>query len=369
MRSDAKGPRIWLRRDERRSEWIIRDGKRQIRTGCSAGDRASAERRLADYLRDKHEAPRTLRSPDVIPVADVIAIYLADRAPRQARPAETAMRAQALLAWWGERKLSQVTAQACREYADSRSTPAAARRELEDLRAAINHHRAEKLCAEVVTVTLPPKSVPRERWLTRPEAARLLRAAWRNKRTRHVAKFILVALYTGTRAGAVCGAAFRQTPGRGWVDVEAGTFHRRSSGSVEGKKRRPPVALSYRILAHIRRWRACDPGARYVVEWRGRPVTRVTKAFDTAAVAAGLNAPLPAAGPGKPRRSRDREGAVTPHVLRHTAATWLMQAGVEPWQAAGLLGMSVETLLNVYGHHHPDRQKATADLLARGGKR
>jgi integrase len=45
---------------------------------------------------------------------------------------------------------------------------------------------------------------------------------------------------------------------------------------------------------------------------------------------------------------------VTHHVLRHTAATWLMQAGTDRWEAAGFLGMSVETLMGRYGHHHPD---------------
>jgi integrase len=43
------------------------------------------------------------------------------------------------------------------------------------------------------------------------------------------------------------------------------------------------------------------------------------------------------------------------NVLRHTAATWLMQSGTDPWEAAGFLGMSVEMLLERYGHHHPDR--------------
>jgi hypothetical protein len=40
-----------------------------------------------------------------------------------------------------------------------------ARRELEDLRAAINHHRREGLCSEVVSVVLPEKSAGRELWL------------------------------------------------------------------------------------------------------------------------------------------------------------------------------------------------------------
>jgi hypothetical protein len=32
----------------------------------------------------------------------------------------------------------------------------------------------------------------------------------------------------------------------------------------------------------------------------------------------------------------------------------LMQAGTDPWEAAGFLGMTVETLMSRYGHHHPD---------------
>jgi len=52
---------------------------------------------------------------------------------------------------------------------------------------------------------------------------------------------------------------------------------------------------------------------------------------------------------------------VTPHTLRHTAATWLMQAGVPLWEVAGFLSMSVETLQRVYGHHHPDYMRGAAE--------
>jgi integrase len=55
---------------------------------------------------------------------------------------------------------------------------------------------------------------------------------------------------------------------------------------------------------------------------------------------------------------------VTPHTLRHTCATWLMQRGVPKWEAAGFLGMSVETLEAVYGHHSPDYLKSAAEAFA-----
>ena len=58
---------------------------------------------------------------------------------------------------------------------------------------------------------------------------------------------------------------------------------------------------------------------------------------------------------------------VVRHSLRHTAATWLMQAGVDMWEAAGWLGMTVEQLEANYGHHHPDFQEEAA--VAFGGRR
>jgi integrase len=56
-------------------------------------------------------------------------------------------------------------------------------------------------------------------------------------------------------------------------------------------------------------------------------------------------------------------GRVTPHTLRHTAATWLMQRGVPIWQAAGYLGMSAEMIERTYGHHHPDYMRGAAQAI------
>lgn len=35
---------------------------------------------------------------------------------------------------------------------------------------------------------------------------------------------------------------------------------------------------------------------------------------------------------------------ITPHWMRHTAATWLVEADVSPWDAAWYLGMTSKTL-------------------------
>jgi integrase len=353
MSRRSKGPRLWLRnaqygRDGKLTHvavWIIKDGKHRESTGCGANDRRRAEASLANYIGRKHlaDAEAGVRPLAQIPVADVIALYGRDIAPKHSRPRETAQRIAALLGFFGDKVLSDVNGALCRAYVGHRGSIAAARRELEELR--VNHHRKEGLCSAIVEVVLPAAAPARERWLTRAEAAALLRAAWRyrevqkgkptGRRSRqHIAKFILLALYTGTRAGAVCGAALQPTVGRGWIDVARGVFYRRADGERETKKRKPAVPLPPELHDHLRRWKR--QGQRFAVEWYGEPVTSISKGFRAVVKDAGL-------GPD-----------VTPHVLRHTAATWLMQAGTDPWEAAGFLGMTVETLMGRYGHHHPD---------------
>jgi len=42
-----------------------------------------------------------------------------------------------------------------------------------------------------------------------------------------------------------------------------------------------------------------------------------------------------------------------------------MRSGTSPWEAAGFLGMSLEMLLERYGHHHPDHVSWTRKTFAK----
>lgn len=370
MPRQTKGPRLWLRKERinpktgkriSASAWIIIDGSRHIATGCAPDEVAEAERQLAEYNVTRYRPTRKERDIETISVADVLSIYADDKGPSQANQRTFMERMLRLNDWWGEKMLDAVNGATCRDYAKERGSAGGARRDLEDLRAAINHHAKEGLHRGVVRVSLPEKGEARDRWLSRQDAARLLWALWKfrehqrrhrgpdkgkvlpTKRypLRHIARFVLIGLYTGSRAATIATASPHQADGRGWVDLDRGIYYRRPIGKKSTNKRQPPVRLPHRLLAHMRRWERLGIAQDCFVEHNGKPVQSVTKGFAHGVKLAGI-------------------AHATPHTLRHTAATWQMQAGTEPWEAAGFLGMGLDMLIRVYGHHHPDHLKGAA---------
>jgi integrase len=345
--------------------WIIIDGNRHIATGCLKSQAREAEKRLAAYIAEKYSPARHARDLDRIDAADVLSIYLEDCGPRMTDQPKLERCIGRLNDYWGGKMLSQVTAAECRAYVKERGKTGGARADLETLRAAINHHAKENLHYGLVRVTLPPKGPPRDRWLTRSEAAKLIWACWRyrerqtvhrghrkgrliatDKRPlRHLARFILIGLYTGTRAGAIASASPYRRDGYSFIDIDQGIFYRLAIGRRATNKRQTPAPIPPRLLAHMRRWVRLGIVTSHFVEWHGSPVKSVKTAFKHAVKLAGL------------------WGKVTPHTLRHTAATWLMQRGVPIWQAAGYLGMSAEMIERTYGHHHPDYMRAAAEAI------
>jgi integrase len=273
-------------------------------------------------------------------VADVLAAYATDVAAHRKSAVNISYNIGNLLRWWGTKPASEITGRNCRAYAATKTAPAAAQ-DLKTLRAACNHWSKEYVqLVPAVVVWKPEEGRPREKWLTRSELARLLSAA---RRVPHLRRFILVAYYTGSRPGVVLRLQWDQ------IDLLRGVMARIRPGEAVGssKKRAPPVRLGRKIIAHLTRWRLRDmaqkPPVTFLCHYEGRPVEDPHGSWARVTKAAGL--------PG-----------VTRHTLRHTRATHLMQAGIDVWEAAGFLGMTVKTLETTYAKHHPSFQEKAANV-------
>jgi integrase len=360
--SVPKGIRLYLRpaRKDRAAVWIIRDGGREIGTGLSASEIEQANQKLAEYINDSHKPERhNGEAPTRVPVADVVMLYFEEHMQKKSRPDAAQGRVRKLVEFFGDKVLSEINSALCRQYAKERGSEQAARRELEDLRAAINFYFKDDLLPPRVNIELPEKAGARQRWLTEAEAAKLLLTAWRRTQpmpkggrrhvSRHIARFILVGLYTGTRASAICGAAIRPTEGRGYVDLEKGVFYRRPPGTRESSKRQPFVRLPDKLLGHMRRWARLGLCENCVVEWEGESVKRVSKGFRQVADAAKLP-------------------DVTPHTLRHTAISWALQRGTKRFDVADYFGVSEKVIERTYGHHDPEHHKEVTTRMDRRRK-
>jgi integrase len=142
----------------------------------------------------------------------------------------------------------------------------------------------------------------------------------------HVRTFLAICLFTAGRTGAVLGLTWER------VDLQAGLI---DLGSVAGGKGRAVVPIADRLrpfLIVARQAATCE----FVVEHGSGQVASVKTGTRAAARRAGL--------PG-----------VTPHVLRHTAATWMVQLGIPIEQVARVLGhRDPRVTWRIYAKHSPD---------------
>jgi integrase len=108
------------------------------------------------------------------------------------------------------------------------------------------------------------------------------------------------------------------------------------------------VRAGWRLAAHLRRWKA--QGGVYVISWGGAPVGKVRRSWHTARVAAGL-------GPD-----------VVPHCLRHTFASWAVQAGHSFAKIAAALGTTEQVVERTYSPMAPDRLRDVVASVAGKGR-
>lgn len=310
-----------------RGRWFVVHSGKRFSTG-------ETERRKAESFLDDFKEGLT-RADSSINTEELLSAYLKTRS---GKPGQERLRwaHKQLNLHLGPRPVDALGMADFDNYAQLRYeagvSASTVRTELQALRAALRWHMGEK----APKVGLPPKPVARDRWLTREEADQLLAAC----RHSHVRLFVMLALHTAARAGAILALEWSR------VDLDRNQIDYRTPGEVSTRKRKVPVPINDALRPELVAAKAKSAG-RYVIEFGGDRVGSVRHGIDTAAQKAGLG------------------GDITPHVFRHTAATWMAQSGVPLWEIAGLLGHSDATMVaKVYAHHCPTHLRRAADALA-----
>lgn len=308
------------------------DGKRR-RYRLDALDAKAAEREAIDVIR------REVVAPAGTTVADLWEGY---RAEKEGRRAADAMRHEwkALGSHFGHLRPDQITVDHCRAYAAKRRKTIVRGKttgvhdgtiwtELGRLRTVLRWAFGDK----APKIERPAKPAPRERYLTHAEIRKLLDAP----AAPHIKLAIHLMLATAARIGAVLELTWDR------VDLERGQINLRTSETGPRKGRAVvPINAGLRAALSVARGEALTD---YVIEWAGEPVANIKTGFNAAVKAAGLV-------------------GVSPHVLRHTAAVHMVEAGISIPEVAQYLGHSNPSVtFNVYGRFSPNHLRKAADVL------
>jgi integrase len=330
---DAPNYRLVRRGSRYYVRWWENGAWQRVSTGET--DKRQASIWLAQFVAGRG----TPEPPEQPTVSVILDGYLADRKPVVLAFETLEAATKALRRHLGDLQPDHLTKERARIYARLRRAeghtvgPATAPRkkptsngtvirELVTLRAALKWAIAARWIDRAPHIEVPRQPPPRDRWLTRDEADRLLESA----KSLHVRVFLALALYTAARTGAILDLT--------WDRVDFGS-NLIDYGIVDGGKRRVPVPIGEKLLPILREAREAATCA-HVVEHGGARVASVKTGTRAAATRANL--------PG-----------VTPHILRHTAATWMAMRGVPMDVIARLLGHGdVRVTQRVYAKYGPE---------------
>jgi integrase len=334
--------------------WTEGGRSRQRSTGTA--DSAKAQIEFAHFLQ-RYTRRAGARDPSKVLVTDALNTYL-EHLEAAGKDCERAAYASVPLSkFFVGKSIADVPA-LCISFQSWRKVSASTvRRDLGVLQSAIKHALEIQLITRLVIIKRPAESPARERWLTRTEAAMLVAAAlgfqpiayeiethlpmkWKRVcgPQYHLCLFILIGLYTGRRKEAILSLRWPK------IDLLRNKIDFRRDGTPETKKKRGLCAIPTRLKPHLVRVRGTGHNIGHVILWEGDAVGDIKTAFNNAVRRVYLT-------------------GVTPHTLKHTAATWLMQSGKDAFKISDFLATSVPTLLKHYGHHNPDHQNEIADAI------
>ena len=298
---------------------------RRLSTGTADWD--AAEQYRAQFIAGlKNPAP-----PPEATISELLDRYRNEHAVNTRSLRTIDFHIQVLKPFFGKLQPLHISNNLLKDYTKSRTVSAGTLlRELGTLKAALHYAEGnrwiEKQPQFIMPVSAPP---PRDLWLTREQVQKLMDAA----KSPHMKLFILMAVATAARSGAILDLTWPQIDfdrklidfGRGW-----------------GNKRRTVVPINDELYESLKVSKELAQ-SNFVIEYHNKQVASVKSGFRRLCKDCGITA--------------------SPHVLRHTAATWLVMDGVPLAEVARLLGDSEKTVEKVYGKHAPDYLRRAVNAL------
>lgn len=272
------------------------------------------------------KAKKTVRSNDVLEVLD-----LYQRENRAIAHLRIKYAVKALKRFFSGKTTLQIDIPLCRQYTAHRMgegvTMSTVARELTTLRAACNHALRWKRIdlSEMATFEIPADLPKREIWLFKDELKKLLDSA-----DPVMEQFIMIAYGTASRRRAVETLEWYQ------VDLNRRTISLAKRGEPKSNKRRPtvPMGFLYPMIKDLHASRSND-----FVLGSSRDLL-----YDFTKLCTSCGLLEVQERDGRPA------GRITPHILRHSRATHLLEDGVSIYAVSKLLGDNPTTVQKTYGH-------------------
>jgi integrase len=346
------------------------EGRRSKRQSLGTQSQTEATARFAQWLQQDLRSREGVAASAEYTVAEVWKAY--DTKHVQTDAIVAAGRETIEQAWknlephFGDVKVRDVSQAVVDDYVEkrragrighNRAAPATIRRELAYLLASFRFAASKKggaliAVTDIDEIKLPAGSPPRDRWLKIDEMKRLLQAAAdmrRGDRLSRGERFLWLGLETAARKEAIMDLTWDR------VDFEAGVIHFDVPGRRQTSKRRAAVPISTSLRPVLER--AFKEREGVLVMDNKAPIWATIQFI---AIRAGFSEQTVKSG-GKPKRT-----GISPHVLRHTAATHMARRGVPLWVIAQILGNTLAMVERVYAKWQPSDPAGTVDHISGG---
>lgn len=302
-----------------------REGKAPKRHSLGTRDPIEAQKRYAIYLSAVNSAPK----PSVVLVKECLEDYYKDKPDVIPRPS--------IMSFFGHLLPESINKELCEAYPKQRNASVKTiHTEMGILRAGLRNAEKKKWCSAPF-IWMPDNGDPRDRWLSYAEAKMLMHAC----DTPHLILFVLIALRTAARPGAILDLTWPQ------VSWDLNRIDFKKPGVAQTRKRRPIVPIADDLRYALEQaYENKAPYDQNIICWGGEGIKSIKRAFKAACIRAKLK-------------------DVTPNTLRHTAATWMAESGVPMRKISLYLGHSnVATTERIYAKHTPKYLQEAVNALA-----